>query len=63
MTTPTASPVSDVPAQIFEAFLKALPEAQIPEEIVSRLRKTLLEEIDLSDKALKCAIAPEETLP
>lgn len=62
MTLPTSPPASSVPAQIFEAFLRALPPDQIPAEVIARLRKILLEEVDLSDKALKGAIAPEETL-
>lgn len=61
--TPAATPGADVPAQVFERFLGDLTSAGLPAELVDRLRKTLLVERDLSDRALKAAVLADEPLP
>ena len=63
MTTLPTLPASNVPSKIFETFLQALAKEGIAEDTISRLRKTLLENPDLSERALKNAFSPEETLP
>jgi hypothetical protein len=52
-----------VPAQVFEQFLADLMAAEIPAEVVARLRKTLLEDQLFSDAALKQALFGEEPGP
>jgi hypothetical protein len=61
--TSTAAEVSDVPTQVFETFLKALGDAQLPADLVARLRKTLIEEKAFTDTALKAAVLPAEPPP
>lgn len=51
---------AEVPAQIFEQFLVALEEAKMPADLVERLRDTIIGERDLSDRAIKAALFPEE---
>lgn len=50
----------DVPAQVFESFLRALTEAAISEELIARLRKTLLQDKTFNERALKEAIFAED---
>jgi len=50
----------DVPTQVFEKFLQALTDAGASVELVTRLRKTLLEDKTLTETALKDAILGEE---
>ena len=64
MLGPTPAPkATDVPAQVFEQFLADLMAAEIPAEVVARLRKTLLEDQLFSDAALKQALFGEEPGP
>lgn len=58
-----SSPSPDVPKQVFNAFLDALAQKGVAAETIARLRQNLLEKRDLSEKALRNAVAPEETLP
>lgn len=51
----------DVPAQIFEEFLRSLGSAGVSVELIARLRKTLLEDRIFSEGALKEAILSEES--
>lgn len=53
----------DVPVEVFDKFLNALQEANLPEEVVYRLRVVLLEERNFTDRALKAAVLGEEALP
>jgi hypothetical protein len=52
-----------VPAQVFEQFLIDLVGAEIPTEVVARLRKTLIEDRVFTDTALKQAVFGEEPAP
>lgn len=52
-----------MPAQVFEQFLIDLTTAEVPTEVVTRLRKTLLEDQIFSEAALKQAVLGEETVP
>jgi len=52
---------ADVPTQVFEGFLRALEKEGVAQEVVQRLKKTLIEEGKFSDKQLKSALFPEET--
>ena len=57
MTTLFTSKESrDVPVQIFEEFVKALEADGVSAELVTRLRKTLLESKTFTDRALKVAV-------
>lgn len=52
----------NVPAKIFEEFIKKLASAGAPTELVSRLRKTLLEDKTFTERALQEAVFAEEPL-
>lgn len=56
----TATQVTDVPGQVFQKFLEALKESGLSEELVARLRKTLVTDKALSDRALRIAVLAEE---
>jgi hypothetical protein len=64
MTTLTnVEETADVPAQVFERFLQNLGDAGVSTEIVTRLRKVLLEEQTFTDRVLKSAVMGEDPLP
>lgn len=48
---------------MFEGFLAGLEKEGVSQEIVARLKKTLIEEAKFIDKHLKAAIFPEESAP
>ncbi len=50
----------DVPTNVFEAFLSQLEKAEAPTDVVERLRKTILQEKDLSDRAIRAALFFED---
>ena len=54
---------SDVPAQVFEKFIQTLEEAALSAELITRFRKTLLEDQAFTERALKDAVFGEEPLP
>ncbi len=58
--TPQIAKAPDVPAQVFEQFLAELAGAGVPEEVVMRLRKTLVEDRAFGEMALKKAVLGEE---
>ncbi len=62
-TSPTIEGTPDVPAQVFERFLRALEGASAPAELVTRLRKALLEDKTFTERALKEAVLGEELAP
>ena len=51
---------TDVPAQVFEDFLTALPVAEISEDVISRLRQLLLTDKKFTEHALRSAVFGEE---
>lgn len=51
-----AQTATDAPTRVFEGFLDALAKNGITEDIIGRLRKTLITEKKFSDKALRDAI-------
>ena len=53
----------DVPARVFEKYLQALVDAKASPEVISRLRATLLEDKNFTERALKEAIFGEEVQP
>jgi len=53
----------DIPKQIFGTFLGELKKAGIPEELVQRLHKTLIEENGLTENAIRSAIFPDSHNP
>lgn len=59
MTESSSQPPPDVPAHVFETFLASLSGVGISDSIIASLRRTLLEEKDLSETALRAAIVPE----
>jgi hypothetical protein len=61
--SPAIGGAPDVPTQVFEKFLQALTDADIPAEVVARLKKTLVEDKTFTDRALKAAVLSEEPLP
>ena len=52
-----------VPEQVFEEFLDALVNEKIPPELVTRLRKALLDDKVFTERRLKEAILGEDLLP
>jgi len=50
----------EVPAQIFEQFLIALQKTNVASDIIERLRTTIVTNHDLSDKAIRIAVFPED---
>jgi len=62
MTNSRQKASSDVPKQVFEKFLEALSSAGASTELVDRLRKTLLDDKKFSERAIKEAVLPEESL-
>jgi hypothetical protein len=53
----------DVPTQVFEKFVEALREADLPDELVTRMQTTLIEKENLSEAALRTALFGEERVP
>jgi hypothetical protein len=62
-TSPKIEGTPDVPAEVFEQFLQALGRASAPAKLITRLRKTLLEDKTFNDRSLKAAILGEESQP
>ena len=62
-TLPVKHGIPDVPAQVFEKFLQALEDASVSDELIARLRKTLLDDKTFTERALKAAVLGEESLP
>jgi len=54
--------VPDVPTQVFQEFLRSLATQGIPKEVIESLRHTMVDERDLSERALREAISPESSL-
>jgi hypothetical protein len=50
------NPVIGVPKQIFIQLLKKLDEEKIPTDVITRLNKTLVEQGDVSETAIKTAL-------
>jgi hypothetical protein len=63
MSTPEQDIKADVPTQVIESFLEALLQEGVSQEMVQRLKKTLIVDAKFTDKALKAALFPEETNP
>lgn len=53
----------DVPGQVFESFLAALAEADLPADLIARLRTNLMVDKDLTERALTAALFRAETRP
>lgn len=63
MGTPCKSPAaSDVPTQVFESFIESLEKKNLPVETIGRIKKTLLEDRQFTDAALKSAVLGDEPL-
>ena len=64
MATPVLDKAAvDVQARVFEKYLQALVEAKASPEVISRMRATLLEDKNFTERALKEAIFGEEARP
>lgn len=48
--------ILNVPQQVFEQFLKELETQKVSEEVIVRLRKTLVDNEQISVEALKMAL-------
>lgn len=60
MPDKTDNKIISVPQQVFDQFLKELETQKAPEEVVARLRKTLVENEQISVEALKTALFPSD---
>jgi len=49
----TDSKTLSVPQQVFEQFLKELGAQKVPEEVIARLRKTLVDNEQISIESLR----------
>lgn len=47
-----------IPQQIIEKFLARLTAEKVSPDVVARLKKTLLDDGDISEAALKAALTP-----
>lgn len=63
MSVPEQEQKADVPAQVFQSFLAALEKEGIDQEVIQRLKKTLIEDAKFSDKQLKSALFSDEAEP
>lgn len=52
--------ILEVPAQVFEKFLSELESTDVPKDVITRLRKTILEEGKLKQDAIQKAIFSED---
>jgi hypothetical protein len=52
----------NIPFQVFDEFLRAAQDAGVQEEVVHRLRKTLVENRIYTEAALKAGMLGDETL-
>jgi hypothetical protein len=53
--------ITDVPEQVFKGLLAALEEDHLPADLVARLRRTLLEQKDFTERSITAALFAEET--
>ena len=56
MTEQNNNPVTGIPKQIFDQFLKKLEEEKTEADVITRLNKTLMEQGDVSETAIKTAL-------
>jgi hypothetical protein len=61
-SSPTPS-VSEFVAHVFEEYTNALKESGLPGAVTNRLRKLLLSDKPLTEKAIADALLTEEPLP
>jgi len=62
MTEKSESKIISVPQQVFEQFLKELGAQNVSEEVIERLRKTLIENEIVSVEALKIALFSNDNI-
>jgi hypothetical protein len=58
--SPIPTGIPDVPTQVFEKFLQALTEANLSVDLITRLRKTLLQDKKFTERVLKDAVLNQE---
>ena len=63
MSQPASQGTGDVPERVYRDFLDQLAAASVPAEVISRLRKTLLEDRAFKESALREAIFGGDELP
>ena len=56
MTEENNNKIISVPQQVFDQFLKELGTQKVPEEVIGRLKKTLMDEGRVSVESLKAAL-------
>jgi len=56
MTEENNNKIISVPQQVFDQFLKELGNQKVSEEVIGRLKKTLIDEGRVSVEALKTAL-------
>jgi hypothetical protein len=61
--SPKIDVTADIPGQVFEKFLEALGGTDVSPELITRLRKALLEDKTFTERALKAAVLGEGQMP
>lgn len=61
MKLSTNNPVTGVTKQVFDQFLRKLEERKIASDVMERLKKTLIEQGDISEFAIRTALFSENT--
>ena len=62
MTEKSESKIISVPQQVFNQFLEELGAQKVSEEVIERLRKTLIENEQVSVEALKIALFSNDNI-
>ena len=54
--------IADIPSQVCEAFVSALESTDVSKAVVARLRKTLLDDQNSSETAIRTALFSTDQL-
>ena len=58
---PLNSSIGEVPDLVFEQFLREMEQAALPEELIGRFRKALIQDRATNEKGLRAALFGEDT--
>ncbi len=52
----------DIPKRIFSQLIEELAKKDIPQPVIDQLKKTIIDEQDFSEKAIRLALIPNSEL-